>query len=381
MNKFAILDSFVAQYAHLPEQGTDEWKLLRKNFIGGSEVSTILKRNKNKSVNKLILEKLGFDRFQGNLITHWGNVFEELIRLRCEQMFKCSIRETGSIPYEHGYLSYSPDGLAVVPTHTIIEQFGSIDNRADHSAQLVLFEFKCPHSRVASTEIPEHYLPQVSIGMNIIDIMEMAIFVQATYRRCAFNQLKYNTHHNPYGHFKSADISSHPIECGYMIIYVDQSTDYTEDLVSSLIEMGEASEIHLDDQVILDLGSITDSIVLEEIFGNCVKKEFNVDYAFRHNYDPAIFESDAYKMDLYNQSLQYQAHQKLKLHTCQQSCIIGILPYKLLNIHLTPVAKNSNYIEDTDAHTKAQIVLQCIDDHRHMDNKSEASKSIRKYKL
>lgn len=384
MFKQILLESFIEQYKHLPEQGTDEWKVLRKDFIGGSEVSTILKQNKNKSVNKLIMEKLGFDRFQGNVITHWGNVFEELIRLHCEEIFKCTIRETGSIPYEHGHLSYSPDGLAVIPTHKLIQQFGSLSKGLDAkaAAQLILFEFKCPHSRIASTDIPEHYWPQVNIGMNIINIMEAAIFVQATYRRCSFQSLKYDTVHNSYGHFKQADVSSNPIECGFMILYVDEWESYHEGLLDVLTENGDADQVHTKSETtLIDIGTINEPSLLEEIMGKCVNKSFKVDYCFRHMYDTNVFSRDRYTIDLYNHSIQYRAmnvlHEQLKNHPH----IIGVLPYKLLNIHMTSVDKNVDYIQETNAHEKAANVLRCINDHRGQDVKAEVSKSVRRYKL
>ncbi len=384
MFKYKQLDHFIEKYKHLPAQGSAEWKSIRENFIGGSEVATILKQNKNKSINKLILEKLGFDKFHGNLITHWGNVFEEMIRLHCEEVFSCTIKETGSIPYEHGSLSYSPDGLAVVPTTKLIQNFGSLAPGLDPNspAQLVLFEFKCPHSRIPTNEIPEHYQPQVNIGMNIIDIMETAIFVQATYRRCSFDVLRYNTHHNGYGHFKKADITNPPIEYGFMTIYSNEEEAYHQDLKEALTEFCDASEIYLNNgQVILDIGSVTETAVLEEIFGNCVKKIFQIDYCFRQTYNKEVFNREQYVIEMYDQSLQFRAMEKLQQQTEKHKNIIGILPFKLLNVYMTPVAKNPEYIKETDAHIKAINVLQCINDHRHIDNKSDASKSIRKYKL
>lgn len=383
MFKYQRLNEFIAQYKHLPEQGTDEWKLLREDFIGGSEVSTILKQNKNKTVSKLIMGKLGFDKFKGNVITHWGNVFEEMIRLHCEEVFTCSIRETGSIPYVDGYLSYSPDGLAVVPTNKLKERFGSLTDgiNINDPAQLVLFEFKCPHSRIASEEVPEHYWPQVNIGMNIIDMMETAIFVQATYRRCSFTSLKYNRQHTSYGHFKRADTSSPPVECGFMVIYADDIDEH-EGLIMALSEVGGASEIHLTNgEVVLDIGTVTDIPLLEEVLGNCVDKTFKVDYCFRHMYSQSVYTRGGYTIDMYDQSLQFQASKELCRQTEKHPNIVAVMPYKMLNVYMTPVAKNPNYIQDTNAHSKAKDVLQCIKDHRENDNKAEVAKSVRKYKL
>lgn len=384
MYKYQILNSFIDHYKDLPEQGTDQWKALRKGFIGGSEVSSILKQNKNKSVNKLVLEKLGFDRFQGNVITHWGNVFEEIIRLHCEEEFNCEIKETGSIPYKHGSLSYSPDGLSVMPTKRLLKKFPNANEYVDVKSptQLVLFEFKCPHSRLPSFDIPEHYFPQVSIGMNIIDIMETAIFVQGTYRRCSFDQLRYDDTHNPYGHFKRADTSSSPVECGFMVIYSEaEPDDYTENLKEALVEVGEANELYINQTSVVDIGSTFDQSLLEEVLGNCVSKKFKIDYCFRHRYEQTIFTRDAYSKGMYNSSLQYNADKSLQSQVKKGRNIIGVMPYKLLNIFMTQVKKNSTYIEDTGAHAKAQTVLQCIEDHRGQEIKEDVRKSIRKYKL
>lgn len=384
MFKYQILDDFIEQYKNLPEQGSDEWKQSRQNFIGGSEIATVIKQNKNKSVNKLIMEKLGFDRFQGNVITHWGNVFEELIRLHCEEQFKCTIRETGSIPYKHGSLSYSPDGLAVVPTNALQKKFESLPNQLLESpAQLVLFEFKCPHSRIATSEIPQHYQPQVNIGMNIIDIMETAIFVQATYRRCAFNQLRYDKQYNSYGHYKKLDLTTNPLECGFMIIYADEESDYTDDLKTVLTEICSATELVVDDDVVLDLGYVNDPSVFEEVLENCVKKTFKINYGFRYTYDERIFDGDSYNTEMYNESIKYRAEKSLKEYIIANptQCVIGVLPFKLLDVCMTHVPKNSSYIQDTDAHNKAIAVLNCIKDHQDINCKEDVAKSVRKYKL
>lgn len=383
MLKYDRLNQFIDQYKHLPEQGSDEWKALRKDFIGGSEVATVLKQNKNKSVTKLVLEKLGFDPFRGNGITHWGNVFEEMIRLHCEEVFSCSIRETGSIPYEHGNLSYSPDGLAVISTNKLQHRFGHLTEGLDAKAgsQLVLFEFKCPHSRLPSFEVPEHYWPQVNIGMNIIDIMETAIFVQATYRRCAFDMLKHNRRHNPSGHFKRADTTNTPVECGFMVIYADELTDNDEGLKMAMLEIGGVEEVYINGESILDIGTLSDASMFEEVLGNCVNKTYKVDYCFRHMFNPDVFSRDGYAIGMYDESLRYRATKELGNQVVKHEHIIGVLPFKMLNIFMTPVAKNPNYIEDTGAHGKAKAVLQCINDHRGMDSKPEVSKSVRRYKL
>ena len=377
MFKYTLLDDFIKKNAHLPEQGSDEWKQLRIGFVGGSEIATVLKQNKYKSINKFVLEKLGFSPFVGNVVTHWGNVFEEVIRQHCEQAFTCEIKETGSIPYHRGVLSYSPDGLAVVPMVCLRKyaDLTNIDKKC--STQLVLFEFKCPHSRAPSYEIPDHYLPQVNIGMNIIPMMEMAIFVQATFRRCSFEQLRYDTTHNPYGHFKGADISAPPVECGFMIIYADEGSDYIDGLVDALEENGDI----MIDNGIVDIGTINDTPLFEEVLGGYVNHTFKIDYSVRALFDQSVFGRDRYSIDMYNKSLQFRMRKKLEQRISKLSNIIGVLPFKLLNVFMTPVSKNATYIEETGAYEKASKVLSCIEDHRDMDDKAAISKSVRQYKL
>ncbi len=378
MFKYQLLKKFIDTNAGLPEQGTDEWKKLRLNFIGGSEIASVIKQNKNKSTNKLIMDKLGFDRFTGNVVTHWGNVFEENIRRYCEDVFMCSIKETGSIPFKHGILSYSPDGLAVVPTLSLQSNLGMVEGIDTTSpTQLVLFEFKCPHSRIASDEIPEYYLPQVNIGMNIIDIMETAVFVQATYRRCRFEDLMYNTAHNNYGHFKRPDISKNPVECGFMIIYSEEDDDVYRDMMESIDDVCEYSTV--DD--VMDMGTLYESSIFEEIMGNCVNHTFKVDYSIRMTYHQRIFSERSYTRELYNKDMQISMMRCLNEKLSSLPNVVGVLPFKLLSVHTTSVPKNPKYIQDTDAFNRAKQVLQCIEDHRGMDNKAEVMKSVRRYKL
>lgn len=381
MSKITLLRNFIKEHEHLPEQGSDEWKIQRLDRIGGSEIATVLKQNKNKSVNKLIMEKLNFDKFTGNVITCWGNVFEELIRLHTEKIFSCTIIETGSIPYKKGYLSYSPDGVSIVGNnnlakHLNLHKFGLDKNDREF---LTLFEFKCPHSRIPSNEIPDHYRPQITIGMNIIDIMEVGIFIQAVFRRCNFTDLKYNSLHNGFGHFKRASVEGNPIESGFMVMYCGDA-NYASDLTEYLSTDHRNAKIN----GIIDIGSMYDSEMFEEIMLSCVSKKIKIDYLFRNSYETNIFNSDGMTQAFYNISLQHRATKALSQAIDKYGgTIIGILPYKLLDVYITPVLKESDYIETSNALIKAKKVIDCINDHREIGHTDKAivAKSVRAYKL
>lgn len=380
MNKLTLLKTFIDNHAHLPEQGSDEWLTQRLDRIGGSEISSVLKQNKNKSVNKLVMEKLNFDKFTGNVITYWGNVFEELIRLYSEDVFKCKILETGSIPYHKGYLSYSPDGVGIVSKNTLtnyleLEEMGLEDDRE----YLTLFEFKCPHSRIPDNNIPEHYRPQITIGMNIIDIMEVGVFIQAVFRKCAFKDIAYNGLHNGFGHYKRAIMEGNPKETGFMVMYCDDR-NYVNDLIEYLESDNRTKTI----DGIIDIGSIYDAEAFEELMKECVNKRIKVDYSYREKYCDRVFEADGMTQAFYNNALQYRAmtalNSAMNLH---KESIIGILPYKLLDVYITPVAKEHDYIDSSGALHKAKKVIDCINDHRKIGGtiKTEVAKSVRSYKL
>ncbi len=379
MNKVAVLKNFISNYEHLPEQGSDKWKLNRYDTIGGSELPTVLKQNKYKSINKLIMEKLNITPFDGNIITQWGNIFEELIRLYSQDEFKCYIYETGSIPYKKGYLSYSPDGLSVISKSVLskyinIEEHGLDDN---HNEYLTLFEFKCPHSRIPDNNIPEYYIPQIMAGMNIINIMETGLFIQAVFRKCLFRDISYNKNYIEFGHFKKLSIDNNPLETGFMVMYNDDP-EYVKELIEYIRYDRRVSLI----DGIIDISSIYGDI-FNDIIKDCIDKKIKIDYTFRQKYIQDVFEYDGMKQAFYNISIQYRAKKELnRAINKYKDNIIGIMPYKLLNVYITPVVKNHSYIELTDSLNKAKIVIDSIKYYRDNNlNKSEITKLVKKLKL
>jgi restriction endonuclease Mrr len=215
--------------------------------------------------------------------------------------------------------------------------------------------------------------------MNIIDIMEIGIFIQAVYRRCIFDDIKYNSDHNGYGHFKRASMEGNALETGFMIMYCDDK-NYSNDLVEYLRSDHRNKLINN----IVDIGSMYDSEVFEEIMLACVSKKIKIDYFFRYKYTDRVFNSDGMTQAFYNISLQHRAKKALLQSIEKYSdTIIGILPYKLLDVYITPVQKEINYISTSGALSKSKKVIDCINDHRKIVNgdRTEILKSIKKYKL
>lgn len=374
MNKKDTIRNFILSNAHLPKQGSSEWKNARKKFIGGSEVSVILNRNKNKTIRKLVLEKIGLHSFTGNSATYWGNVFEPLIRDFTNRYFNCSILETGSIPYKNTNLSYSPDGIAYVERQylqNIIEESQLPDDH-DH---IVLFEFKCPHSRIPNGEVPDYYITQPLTGMNIIDICEVSIFIEAVYRRCSFYDLQYNTNHVSYGHYNRTKLTNIPIEYGFMTIYAPEITSEIETLRQAL----SVSDIKKA-KYVYDLGTLYDKDLFDLILEKCVRGELQIEYAFTKSYNQSVFQVHPYIIEQYNKASQYQITKALENQKEKHPHLIGILPYKLMDVYMNPIYKDHTFIQETKLIEKAKKIIQFIETHQHLDER-EITKRLRSYKL
>ncbi len=113
----------------------------------------------------------------------------------------------------------------------------------------------------------------------------------------------------------------------------------------------------------------------------CVHHTMKVDYSIRETYKQSVFAENQYTIDMYNRSMQHRMTMTLrnKLETIKNAAFV--LPFKLMSVYYTSVPKNPNYIQETNAYNMAARVLQCIEDHRGMDDKKAVEKSIRKYKL
>ncbi len=358
VSKNDALYQFIDMCKHLPSQGSDEWKKSRLSYIGGSEVATLLKMNKYNTVSKLIQSKLGYDQFNGSIVTYWGNVFEELIRQYAERKFKCTIQETGSIKHTDGYLSYSPDGLAVIDSTHLVSEFGSINTAFGmtdtHEDYLTLFEFKCPHSRIPSSEIPDHYLPQVKTGMNVIGFLELGVFMQAVYRRCSVADLRYNKAYNKYGHFKDAEPRGNPISYGFIAMYATTKEQY--DNCMNMISCVGCPSIYGTH----DLGRLNETDALEELLGSCVDKTVKMDYTFKDDYDQSVFERHDHDLKMYDVSMQRQSKMAVYRMRDQYEYLIGVMPYKMIDVFITPVPKTHSYLEDHAIVPKAKKVIEFI---------------------
>lgn len=151
----------------LPKQGTKEWLKARLKHIGGSEISSVTGNNPYSNKQKLIKAKAGITPYKKNHFMLWGTMFEDVLRRTVEIIEDLYILETGSIVGDYGQ-AYSPDGVCYDP----------IEDKT------ILYEFKCPLTRIQGDKIPIHYKDQVLLGLDTIDICEEGRYIEAMIRRC-----------------------------------------------------------------------------------------------------------------------------------------------------------------------------------------------------
>lgn len=225
------LERFVASVKSGPAQKTKGWYALRDDTVGGSEIATVLGLNPYKSAVQYIKDKLSAGRWSGNTATRWGNLFESITRAWTQHVLQMDgpIVETSSVEGVIKRQRYSPDGLGVV-------RLLSENNRPVY--YIVLFEFKSPFGTLPNGKIPKHYVPQVQTGLVSIPICELALFINACYRKCTLSQLGFSStydesfHAGDFKKLKNGLKRFTPSACGLIYFYTGSSshTNYMRSL-------------------------------------------------------------------------------------------------------------------------------------------------------
>jgi putative phage-type endonuclease len=146
-------------------QKSQEWLALRGKMLTASDAATAIGKNKYETPDGLLLKKCGLgEKFMGNEATRHGEKYEDEARILYEERHGEIVHELGLVPHpEYNWLGGSPDGVT-------------------ESGKLV--EIKCPMMRAIEPCVPEHYMPQLQLCMEIMDLDE-ADFIQ--YKPADFN--------------------------------------------------------------------------------------------------------------------------------------------------------------------------------------------------
>lgn len=148
------------------EQRTPPWFAMRGNMITASQVASVLGCCPYKSAVQLLKEKV-WPELRANsdtFATNWGNNYEADAIQKYEKLTGKKVLNFGLLQHlEHDWIGASPDGVAV----------GGPDDAP------VGIEVKCPVSREITQEVPGHYMPQIQLQLEVMDLEE-ADFVQVT---------------------------------------------------------------------------------------------------------------------------------------------------------------------------------------------------------
>jgi len=121
-------------------------------MLTASDAATAIGCNPYEPPDSLVLKKCGHIKFNGNVATEHGNKYEDEARdIYCERYGEVS-HEIGLYPHpDYDWLGGSPDGIT-------------------ESGKLL--EIKCPLARKITDEVPVHYLPQLQLLMEILELEE-----------------------------------------------------------------------------------------------------------------------------------------------------------------------------------------------------------------
>jgi len=222
------------KFKNLAIQGTEEWMEARSFSFGGSEMSTLVGKNKYENWNSLLSRKTSNTNFRSDT-TEWGHLFEPISKMFIEKQFG-TIYEFGSIPHSYYPVCYSPDGLMVIE-----------DN-------LIMIEIKNPIYRGIHS-IPESYLEQVKTGMCIINVKHCD-FWQFRFRRCKLGTGPWNFQYDRVYHkeYRKRCKDMGPVSFGYIYWEVD----------CDLVDLGNVESI-LDEIKSIPI-TVKPKILIEEPF-------------------------------------------------------------------------------------------------------------------
>ena len=145
-------------------QRSEEWLALRGKMLTASDVATAIGENCYETPKDLLYKKCGYNKFMGNAATAHGNKYEDEARIIYEQRHGEVVHEIGLCQHpKYDWLGGSPDGIS-------------------ESGKLV--EIKCPMSRKITNEVPKHYMPQLQLCMEVLNLEECD-FIQ--YKPAEFN--------------------------------------------------------------------------------------------------------------------------------------------------------------------------------------------------
>jgi hypothetical protein len=294
------------------KQRSPEWLDARAFGIGGSSMACITGGNPYQSLKQFMLERAGIDRRNINpLYVGWGNLFEQAVKRYAEAIFSTEILYSDSYAQYSKNIHYSPDGVGVI--------VGS-----DGVARRALFEFKAPFSRIPNGEIPTSYVPQLKLGLDVIEC-EYAAYVECVFRKCRYDAL-YNgkVYDESLG---QRSCGRKPVAIGLIGLYIDESnTSAAAEFRRACIEEFDTDPIDGGD--LIDFGECSRSIFLRilQLFESGI-------ITIRHS-------DTIFKTDIPSDDAELIGAELGQLGDC-----FGIIPWKMLRADVHKLSRHIGYLK------------------------------------
>ena len=139
------------------EQRSQEWLDLRENMLTASDAASALGANPYEKPEKLLMKKCGAHKWSGNAATAHGTLLEPIARDLYDERYNKKSHEIGLVQHpKYPFLGGSPDGI---------------------TEDGLLIEIKCPLSRKIEAKVPKHYVAQIQLLLEILDL-EQCDFIQ-----------------------------------------------------------------------------------------------------------------------------------------------------------------------------------------------------------
>jgi putative phage-type endonuclease len=134
------------------EQRSPEWLELRENMLTASDAATAIGANPYEKPRDLLVKKVGKKKWDGNEATRRGTILEPIARDLYDARYNRKSHEIGLVQHPvHTWLGGSPDGI---------------------TEDGLLIEIKCPLTRKITDKVPKHYIAQIQVLMEILDLPE-----------------------------------------------------------------------------------------------------------------------------------------------------------------------------------------------------------------
>ncbi len=324
MNNEEKIQKIIKKNENQPSQRTGEWIKYKNIRIGGSEMHYICKLSKNNLnsfINNFIYNKI--DR--KNIFIppcEFGNLFENEIHKYTEIKYNTKIYDIGVIQYDKlKSTCYSPDGIGIVDD------------------KIILFEFKCPYTRIPSEKIKYDYQCQINTGLHVIRECEKCYYCEGEFKKCKIDDLYNYNEFDKICHDVSIIRNFNKMYVTYGIIYIYKQKDIKNDKKENeIIDIGCLNKYNFIN-------------ILNEIY----KKNYKTVY-----YSDLIKNNKITKEIINNNNLPYNNTKKLpnketinKLHEIyksyineQNGTVIGYIPWKLYNYNMIEQKKKINFFDE-----------------------------------